>query len=466
MRYSILYSILVAVVFVGAAWAEDAAVVREDGYRGIWYMNQPTGDEYVYKYSGGLGTYCAKHIPMAVYAEKADKTFFVYGGRPKDKNTLLEMVSYFDHKTGEVPRPVVLIDKKTDDAHDNPVIALDDAGHVWAFASSHGTSRPSYVFKSMRPYAIDGFERVLETNFSYPQPWWIPGKGFLFLHTYYKAGRGLYLQTSADGVTWSERTGLAHMEEGHYQVSWPHGGRVGTAFNYHPTAFGGDAKKKGLNWRTNLYYVETDDMGVTWRTVSGEVVATPLTDKAGPALAVEYESQGLLCYVKDLNYDAQGRPVVLHITARSWEPGPKGDPREWRTAHWTGTAWDVRTVTRSDSNYDMGSLYVEGDGVWRVIGPTETGPQAYNPGGEMAVWVSRDEGVTWEKAAQLTSGSARNHTYARRPLNANPGFYAFWADGDGRKPSESRLYFSDKAGAVYRLPETMEGEFARPELVR
>lgn len=24
-----------------------------NGYRGIWYYNQPTGDRYVYKYSGG-----------------------------------------------------------------------------------------------------------------------------------------------------------------------------------------------------------------------------------------------------------------------------------------------------------------------------------------------------------------------------------------------------------------------------
>jgi len=31
---------------------------KADGYRGIWYMNQPSGDEFVYKYSGGLGTSC------------------------------------------------------------------------------------------------------------------------------------------------------------------------------------------------------------------------------------------------------------------------------------------------------------------------------------------------------------------------------------------------------------------------
>src|SRR4030042_51753 len=60
---------------------------KDTGYRGIWYMNQPSGDEYVYKYSGGLGTYCAKHKPFAVYCDKGNKTFFCYGGTSKDSNT-------------------------------------------------------------------------------------------------------------------------------------------------------------------------------------------------------------------------------------------------------------------------------------------------------------------------------------------------------------------------------------------
>ena len=57
---------------------------KDIGYRGIWYYNQPSGDEYVYKYSGGLGTYCAKHRPFAVYRPEVDKTFFCYGGTPLD----------------------------------------------------------------------------------------------------------------------------------------------------------------------------------------------------------------------------------------------------------------------------------------------------------------------------------------------------------------------------------------------
>ena len=56
---------------------------QDTGYRGIWYMNQPSGDEYVFKYSGGLGTYCAKHRPFAIHRPEVNKTFFVYGGTPE-----------------------------------------------------------------------------------------------------------------------------------------------------------------------------------------------------------------------------------------------------------------------------------------------------------------------------------------------------------------------------------------------
>ena len=113
----------------------------------------------------------------------------------------------------------------------------------------------------------------------------------------------------------------------------------------------------------------------------------------------------------------------------------------------------------------MGSLYLEADGTWRIIGPTEPGPQPFNPGGEMAMWTSKDQGGTWQKTRQLTSGSPFNHTYARQPVNAHDDFYAFWADGHGREPSSCSLYFCTKTGDVYRLPRRMTGQFAQPERV-
>ncbi|MCB1121828.1 MAG: hypothetical protein KJT03_09790, partial [Verrucomicrobiae bacterium] len=59
-------------------------------------------------------------------------------------------------------------------------------------------------------------------------------------------------------------------------------------------------------------------------------------------------------------------------------------------------------------------------------------------------------------------GSEFNHTYVRRPVNAHPGFYAFWADGNPREASESRFYFSNIDGDVFQLPEVMTEDRVRP----
>ena len=447
---------------------------KGDGYHGIWYGNQPSNDEYKFKYSGGLGTYTAKHIPLAYYAEEVNKTFFCYGGASKNENNLLLMVSYYDHKTGVVPRPTILIDKQTDDAHDNPTIMLDDNGYVWVFVSAHGTTRPSYIYKSREPYSVDSFELIKETNFSYPQPWYIEGKGFLFLHTLYHGGRFLYWSTSPDGITWSEPQQLAAIKQGHYQISWRHGGKLGTAFNFHPETLSSNwddpirdsdpnAKLNGLNYRTNLYYLQTEDYGATWKTIDGKTVKTPLTTIDNPAMVHNYEQDGLLVYLKDINYDKEGNPVILYITSRGYEAGPKNAPRTWTIAFWDGSEWIIRPAMVSDNNYDMGSLYIEKDGTWRIIAPTETGPQAYNPGGEIAIWTSTDKGNSWKKDRQITVNSEYNHSYVRRPVNTHPDFYALWADGHGRELSPSRLYMTNKTGEkTFKLPENMTGEFAKP----
>ncbi len=453
--------------------AEEApAQEKASGYRGIWYMNQPSNDEYVYKYSGGLGTYCAKHQPFAVHCVEVNKTFFCYGGTTENADTeLLHMVSYYDHETGEVPRPTILLDKETSDAHDNPVISVDDEGYVWIFSTSHGRTRPSFIHRSREPYDVDAFDLVHArrkteagfepiTNFSYMQAWHVEGRGFFCFFTRYRypAARTICAMSSEDGVTWSEWTRLAAIDEGHYQVSTAEAGKAATAFNYHPAG-------KGLNWRTNLYYLETPDFGATWRTAAGEELAVPLTDPASPALVHDYRAEGLNVYLKDLRLDADGRPVILFVTSKGYASGPRNDPRTWTTARWTGEEWEVRPGMTSDNNYDMGSLYLEEDGTWLIVGPTETGPQPYNPGGEMALWVSEDEGASWTRRETLTRNSARNHTYARRPVNAHPGFYALWADGHGRRPSESNLYFCDRRGIVRALPRTMEEERCVPPVL-
>lgn len=435
----------------GYAIKAAGKIPTADGFRGIWYANQPSSDEYRFKYSGGLATYPHQHAPIAIYAPEANKTFFVYGGRYQQENTLLHMISYYDHATGKVARPRVLLDKKTTDAHDNPTLLIDGDGHLFVFSSAHGTSRPSYIHRSIKPYDITAFECVMETNFSYTQPWYLPEHKFVFMHTRYQKGRALFTMQSDDGVEWSEPTLLAHVAQGHYQVTWPHDNKIGSAFNYHPESL-------GLNWRTNLYYIETLDGGRTWQNVAGEKLDMPLTDIENLALVKEYESQKRNVYMKCVRFTSDGKPVILYLTSGGFESGPQNDPRTFCTARWTGSEWEVREATSADNNYDHASLHIAEDGTWQITGNNQAGPQRFNTGGEMAIWRSTDQGETWTLVKQLTKDSKYNHCYPRQPLHAHDDFFALWADGHGREASESRLYFTDRNGtAVWQLPYIIQG---------
>ena len=106
----------------GAQEPRSLTGTEAEGYRGIWFTIGQARSGFGPKYSGGLGTYTMKHIPVAVYAAEADKTFFVYGGTPAaDRKYLLCTVGCYDHKTGMLRRPVVVCDKGVNNVHDHHV---------------------------------------------------------------------------------------------------------------------------------------------------------------------------------------------------------------------------------------------------------------------------------------------------------------------------------------------------------
>lgn len=431
-----------------------------DGYRGIWFV-QTYHDKVTVKYSGGLGTYPSNHQPMAEYAPAANKTFFTYGGTPsKDRRELAIMVSYYDHASGEVPRPkVVYFDPKVDDPHDNACLRVGDDGRIWLFKSGRNFSRPGLIFRSVRPYDVSAFEQVATQEFTYPQVWRRPEGGWLMLFTKYgaddgKVQRNLFWKTSADGLAWSEDRTLAAFG-GHYQTSGQQGGKIATFFNWHPDS--------DNDRRTNLYYAQTTDDGKTWTTAAGAPLALPLTRPDNDALALDLQAEGRTMYTCDLNFDAEGNPVLLSVLGRDGRGSTDDYAREWSVLHWTGAKWARSVVAVSDHNYDMGSIAIDGD-AWRVTGPFGSGPQKGGVGGEMETWLSRDRGATWTRERVLTAKSEFNHSYARRPVNAHPEFAAFWADGNPDAFSPSRLYFASADGTkVWRLPYDMTTAFARPE---
>lgn len=445
----------------------------ESGYRGFWHEQRPVLEsEYRYKYSGGLGTYCHSHQPFSVYCPEVGKTFFCWGGTTREhevsKNLprfdwgpgqLTHMVGCFDHHRGEVERPVTLLDKWCGDAHDNPVLSVDPKGYIWIFSPSHGNwTTPSWVHRSKNPHDIHGgFETVLGGVFAYPQAFWSPTTGLILFHVQYTGGRGTHLTKTADGKHWTNPKTLALIGDGSYQIAHVQGPHLGVIFDHHP-------KGKGVDARTNLYYMESFDGGETWQNARGEILHLPLTEVENPALVRNALSENLLIYIKDLQFDEKGRPVLAYLTSGSSSPGPGGDPRTWLFATFNGTHWKHEAITQSKSNYDHGALFRRHGG-WDLIAPIGEGPQPYNPGGEVVAWRREDGGPGWQFLRALTQGSPSNHNFIRRGIGGHPDFLAFWADGNPREPSPSRLYFCDQQGSVYRLPETMTADRQKPERV-
>lgn len=442
---------------------EDGSLnnTKIDGYKGIWFT---LGQFYEYgdKYAGGLGTYTAKHIPMAVYAPEVGRTFFVYGGTTaKDEKHLLCMVSYFDHNAGLVPKPTVVHDKENvNDPHDNPSLMIDRDGYIWVFVSGRSTKRKGFKYKSTKPYSIDRFKRITREEMTYPQPWLMPDGSVFHFFTKYSGRRELYYETSKNGFKWSDDRKLAGIKNendrfaGHYQVSNNQGKVVGTFFSRHPNG--------NVDKRTNLYYLQSEDMGGTWINAEGVKVAVPVTNPSNPGLVKNYQKEGKNVYLKDMGFDHNGHPLCLYLISNGHEPGPKNAPYQWMIATFNGKKWDHYQVCTSDHNYDMGSLFI-GKKKWHVVAPAIDGPQKYAGGGEVGIWVSNNQGKTWEKSLQLTNGSNRNHNYMRRPVNGKPPFMFFWADGNPSKMSESVLYFGNLEGDVWKLPYHMEPETAKPQ---
>lgn len=443
---------VLAALLWGCAEADKNEVM--DGYRGTWYeVGKKT--EYGRLYSGGLGTFNGKHIPLAVYSDKAKKTFFTYGGIDDDKK-LCCMVSYYDHRKQRVPKPVVVYRDTVNDPHINPVLCIDGQGYIWVFVSGRTKQPLGYKYRSRKPLNIDRFDLVSEEEFSYPQPWYVEGEGFIHLFGKNPGQWEVTFETSKDGLTWSEDTPIAAIRAegdqrtGHYQISNQRKNLIGVMFQRHLNG--------NSNRRTDLYYMQTTNMGKTWQAADGQTLQIPVTRPDAPCRVADYVERGRNVYLKDLNYDSEGNPVLVYLTSGGSEPGPESGPYDLMMARWDGNDWVFSEIGKADHNYDNAALFTEG-GEWTLVYQGIHSPYPYAVGGEITLKRSADKGVTWGVAERVTSGSTRNNGYVRRSAGGRAPFNYLWADGDPHAFSESAIWFGDLEGNTWKLPRQMEEDF-------
>ena len=461
-----LITVAAALALCLAAQAQPLNNTKQPGYKGIWFTLGQTS-EYGYKYSGGLATYTMKHNPIAVYAPEVDRTYFVYGGTTAhDERHLLCMIGCYDHKTGKVQKPVCVYDKqKVNDPHDNPALQIDKDGYLWVFVSGRSTKRPGFIYRSDEPYNIDSFTQVLKLTMTYPQPMYDPERGWIVGYTMYTGKRQLYWMTSPDGINWDKDHHLANIKcpgdklSGHYQITGydrAHHKAV-TAFNRHING--------NVDTRTNIYYLQTLDNGKTWTQADGTVVETPITDLDSPCRILDAQSKGQNVYIKDVNFDADGNPVILYVTSYGHQPGPKDGPRDVWTANWDGKKWNFNHICPCWHDYDSGSIWVDGKN-WTVVFPSEPGPQLWGAGGELAIWKTCNAGKSWKKALQMTANSPSNHGYVRRSYGGADPFSYFWCDGNPDRITDVHIYFGDSKGNMWMLPYDMTEEWETPAVYK
>lgn len=457
----IVFWVIILMVMVGTGQSQENK--RMAGYRPIWFeLNQKY--QYGDKYSGALGTYTAKHHPLAIYSEVVDKTFFVYGGtKSPESKYLLCMIGEYDHSSGLISKPLVVCDKMgVDDPHDNPSILIDDQGYIWVFVSGRGRVRMGFKYKSKKPFKIDGFEKITTQEMTYPQPKKMDSSFFNFF-TKYTGVRQLYIEKSKNGIQWSDDELLAAIPEqkneksGHYQISAQYQEKkIGTFFNRHPNGI--------VDLRTDLYYIESSDLGETWNTADQQPISIPVTEKNSPSRVEDYASLKKNIYLKDMVFDSNGRPICLYIRSNGHKPGPVSQPYEWCITKWNGSKWTTHSITTSDHNYDMGSLLFFNEDLY-LVAPTAIGPQKWGVGGELQVWKSDDLGDHWIKERDLTHKSIMNHSYVRKSENFKAPFIFFWANGDAHQFSKSELFFGNLNGEIWKLPYSMEKEYELPQKI-
>lgn len=411
----------------------------ESDYRGVWYccgtVNVLDGNNHVY--SGPMATYSAWHRPMAVYAPAVNTTYFVFGN---ERNA--PAIGSYDHDTRTYTRPVVLGANTDGDAHRNPTLLLDDTGHLFVFYGAHND--PTRVLRSDRPYEAGAWRKcaaIVDPTTSYPQPYQLlPGEVFV---SYRERSSGWRSRVSRSNVeTWEDPVDIVEFEgNAIYAMSIAETGDYPHSIHLAWSRLGGgteeEIRTKHL-WarRYNIYYARSGDGGRTWQRSDGSPYDLPVREADAEKL---YDSGESGVWLKDIQLDSDGRPLILFIDAN-----PFTYVSHWKCGRLRGDGWRFSDIAVGDHMYDDGGMVIE-DGSVTVYAPT-TPSQPREDGGEIDVWRSADGDAPWERCDPLTVGSDLSHNNVKVVFNHRTGpgdMQVIWSYGDSVSPPstrESRLF--------------------------
>lgn len=414
----------------------------------------------------------AGKCPFAEYSAHANKTFFCFNALDETTGETLLEIAAFDHAARQVSKPTILERLENNVSPAVSTLTIGQLGYIWIFSPAP-QGQTMRVYCSRRPYNTDAFDRIsMAGHGGFPQTaanhyvgiqaFSLP-KGFVVLY-YVRSDtqRTLCCLSSQDGHNWSaQEQPVAVITPDSCQTTavWKSGneGKVGTVF----ICPGNNLSDTNSD---RIYYLETRNQGQTWLDVLGNDVSIPLKS---------VDSQGFVgagtVKILDLAFQSDGKPVILYVKKQT-VPQPEGSASSnppflysWKIAIWNGVSWTMNSITQSDSLQEFGSLYIDSDGVWRMIGGDGISESGDVVGGLINLWTSSDCGVTWKRCKRLSTRTGVNSYTTRKPVNAEDDFYALWTDSQDVPQKSSNLYMSNSSGEVFQLPRRMDEDWVNVE---
>ncbi|MCP4639211.1 MAG: hypothetical protein GY851_02190, partial [bacterium] len=180
--------------------------------------------------------------------------------------------------------------------------------------------------------------------------------------------------------------------------------------------------------RFNVYYACSDDGGDTWHRSDGTPYVLPITEDTAEKV---HDSGEHGVWLKDMQIDSDGNPCILFLDADT-----DTYASSWCVARHADGQWAISEVTTSDHMYDGGALVLAGPEDFRVYGPSAASQPGFD-GGEIEEWISKDQGRTWRRTREITSGSTYSHNHVKTVQNhqeSDGQFRVFWSYGDAYSP--------------------------------
>lgn len=316
------------------------------------------------KYSGALGTYTAKHAPIAVNANGVDYYTF---SQNHTGDLDIFIADSLGNKTLIHTTPIYT------DPHDNAVVNVID-GYIYVVVAARSNARIGTAYKSKNRYDISEFELINTGWWAYPQLW-----ENALLYTDYSDTPSQLRELWVTNRYCNKKL----VSKGHYGISNYDGEYLHLTYNYHTY--------DDLNRRQHIFYMRSRD-GCNWEDKDGVALTLPLDGYSQESLI--WDSDDEYVYMKDIEV-INGEVHILTVNASSFYPDE--GTKELYLTKLDGTRIKITDVGH---NYNTGSFM---DGY--IVTPT-FGDFGY-AGGDIEVF-------NYDGTQQLKANFSYMYNYCRK----------------------------------------------------